>query len=191
MDKAIIAEFWSQVKQGAPDECWEWQGRRNDDGYGQIRLGNTYRAHRIAYKLAYGSIPDSLWVLHRCDNPPCCNPAHLFLGTVLDNNRDAAAKGRRAAPTNGFLAAARAANTKRTQQAKAAVKPMQTREPHNQQSIAGRSQKSSMSAAAVRELRKAYANGEGTTRQLATRFGISPGYAANIIAGRRKDHIGD
>jgi len=75
--------------------CWEWSGRRNDKGYGVVAVvHDTEMMHRASYKVFVGPIPDGLFVLHRCDNPPCCNPEHLFLGTKRDNMLDAIAKGR-------------------------------------------------------------------------------------------------
>lgn len=75
-------------------ECWEWQGSR-DAGYGTICLSQRiYYTHRIAYQLGTGLDPGPLLVCHHCDNPPCCRPSHLFLGTVKDNANDAVAKGR-------------------------------------------------------------------------------------------------
>lgn len=83
--------FWN----GTP--CWEWSAKRNEDGYGWFRLaGQAQGAHRAAYKLLIGE-PGKLHVLHRCDNPPCVNPAHLWLGTNLDNIHDRDAKGRQVA----------------------------------------------------------------------------------------------
>lgn len=68
---------------------------QNQKGYSRITVnGRQVLAHRLAYEIAYGPIPAGLFVCHRCDNPPCCNPDHLFLGTVVDNNRDMWAKGR-------------------------------------------------------------------------------------------------
>lgn len=86
--------FWAKVRVGAADECWPWTGARAH-GYGRIRtIGKRFcRAHRLAYALAHGD-PGPLLVCHRCDNPLCCNPAHLFLGTVQDNNLDRDAKHR-------------------------------------------------------------------------------------------------
>lgn len=91
----ITAErLWSQVdRSGGPDACWLWQGHCDRGGYG--RLAGA-RAHREAWVQTFGPIPDGLWVLHRCDNPPCCNPRHLFLGTPKDNTRDMMEKGRHA-----------------------------------------------------------------------------------------------
>lgn len=82
------------------DECWGWAGFTYK-GYGRISRapehgGRAIGAHRLAYEIAYGPIPAGLTVLHRCDNPECTNPRHLFLGTNQDNNRDRDTKGRQA-----------------------------------------------------------------------------------------------
>lgn len=77
--------------------CWEWSGWRLPSGYGTLRIRaakRTVLAHRLAYETWVGPIPDGLQVLHRCDNPPCINPAHLFLGTQRDNLLDSVSKGR-------------------------------------------------------------------------------------------------
>jgi hypothetical protein len=99
--RTVEERFWSKVAIGTPDECWEWQRSRRGGGYGQFRVApgrSPQRASRVAWTLANGPIPDGMIVCHRCDNPPCCNPAHLWLGTVADNNTDKIAKGRGCGP---------------------------------------------------------------------------------------------
>lgn len=95
--KPLSDRFWSKVdRSGGPDACWPWTGTRGVRGYGQITHGKNgrYRAHRLAWELHNGSPPGELLVCHSCDNPPCCNPAHLFLGTPAANMEDKMAKGR-------------------------------------------------------------------------------------------------
>jgi hypothetical protein len=93
--------FWRFLTPRAPDECWEWQGSRDARGYGRLNRGGKHgahiKAHRAAYELEHGPFDPKLDVLHSCDNPPCCNPAHLFLGDAAANARDMASKGRSAA----------------------------------------------------------------------------------------------
>lgn len=88
--------LWSRVTRCADVDCWPWVGgRAHPFGYGLIGLdGRPTTAHRVAWLVTRGPIPRGLSVLHRCDNPPCCNPAHLFLGTQADNMHDRHAKGR-------------------------------------------------------------------------------------------------
>jgi hypothetical protein len=95
-----ITRFWSKVQRAAG--CWEWQAGKFRNGYGMFGAGrfpdgrsDTRYTHRVAYELTHGPIPNGLQVLHTCDNPPCCNPAHLQLGTHLDNMQDSARKGRK------------------------------------------------------------------------------------------------
>jgi hypothetical protein len=88
--------LWEKIKKVGDDECWEWVGTRTRDGYGMIK-GKTKKivpAHRMVYEQVKGPIPAGLVIMHTCDNPGCCNPAHLVPGTVNDNNQDKIVKGR-------------------------------------------------------------------------------------------------
>ena len=85
--------FWSKVERG--DGCWHWRGAAERSGYGSFRFrGRAQRAHRVSWVLTNGTIAEGMHVLHRCDNPACVRPDHLFLGTHQDNMDDKSAKGR-------------------------------------------------------------------------------------------------
>jgi hypothetical protein len=86
--------FWPRVRKSTG--CWEWTGGRyKSGGYGQFKASvGQVRAHRFSWELHNGPIPDGMWVLHRCDNPPCVRPEHLYLGTVRENVRDMIERGR-------------------------------------------------------------------------------------------------
>ncbi len=95
MKRNTVESFWSFVNKCETDKCWEWTGVRSDRGYGKIKYGGKQlRAHRLAYSFAKGPIPPGILVRHSCDNPPCCNPAHLLLGTSQSNIQDRVARGR-------------------------------------------------------------------------------------------------
>src|SRR5579885_1586253 len=95
-DKATVSAFWAMVNKSSVDGCWEWCGAKYTNGYGRFSPYHhlSYGAHRVSYTLSFGSIPQGLLVLHRCDNPPCVRPDHLFIGTAKDNALDRAKKGR-------------------------------------------------------------------------------------------------
>lgn len=152
--------FWLKVDMsGGVDACWLWTGGKQAAGYGTISIdGQQVGTHRYSYQLAYGPIPDGLFVCHNCpggDTPSCVNPAHLFLGTVQDNNRDALVKGRLNVPhTNG-----RGENH-----------PSYKRQDYY--SRGERNKASKLTDESVREIRQAAAQGE-TISSLSRRFHVA------------------
>lgn len=128
----VADRFWPKVNKSGPTiraelgSCWVWTASRDRSGYGKFgrgRLRGWTKASRVSWELAHGAIPNGLWVLHRCDNPPCVNPGHLFLGTARDNNRDTAAKGRFDAQKNPAKYRAYLAKGRAVSAAKAAARP--------------------------------------------------------------------
>jgi hypothetical protein len=115
--KHTAETFWKRVATKGPDECWEWLGARTSSGYGSLSFrGVTTVAHRVAYALGVGGIqlPTGFrivgkaaryrrFVLHRCDNRGCCNPNHLFLGSMSTNLKDAYSKKRKAQPKSSHV----------------------------------------------------------------------------------------
>lgn len=102
--KTLKELYLSRVVKG--DGCWGWVGKRDTFGYGVITLYDgapRTSAHRVSWMIHYGIIPESMFVFHKCDNPPCSNPEHLFIGTHIDNMRDAVQKGRHRTPPNKWV----------------------------------------------------------------------------------------
>lgn len=94
MKTTLEEKFWGKVQKGGPDDCWNWNASLDTRGYGHMNhLGKTTRAHRISWFLAHG-VESPKYVLHKCDNKKCVNPAHLFEGTHRDNLEDMAKKER-------------------------------------------------------------------------------------------------
>lgn len=98
---SVLARFWAKVDRRGPDDCWLWRGcRTGNNGYGQFRIGKRrFYAHLVAFHIRHGRWPlEGMEGLHRCNIPPCVNPAHIQEGTHLANMRQAANSGRTRAP---------------------------------------------------------------------------------------------
>ncbi len=149
--------------------CWEQSGTDNGKGYGFVDLKHwpewperCVQLHRLVYRLCVGPIPDGLCVLHRCDNPPCCRPDHLFLGTDLDNTADKVAKGRQASGESVRV---------------------------NHEHLKGEVVKTSRATAeSVMEIRRREAAGESQV-DLASEFGLSDTQVSSIVRGKSWAHL--
>lgn len=96
-----VAAFWAKVDVKGPQDCWLWKGRRDPEGYGKVNFqGRTLRVHRLAFFLSGGLLTEDQNACHTCDNPPCCNPSHLFAGTQKQNVDDCVNKGRKPKGSN-------------------------------------------------------------------------------------------
>lgn len=149
--------FWAKVQK--TDGCWSWTGAQFRRGYGAFQLGgSTRKAHRIAYELEHGPIPAGLYVCHRCDNPSCVRPDHLFLGTAADNNTDRSQKGRTkpGRNTGGYKLVPGANAGERNPRAK-------------------------MTWQSVSDLRHRYASGHELLKDLAREYGIAFSTADKIV----------
>lgn len=90
-----VEHFWSHIEIKSANECWDWTKSKSPKGYGITGMyGKVFQAHRLAYTLSVGPIPDGLLILHSCHNPSCCNPNHLRPGTANDNTQDMVQAGR-------------------------------------------------------------------------------------------------
>lgn len=102
--KTLSERFHMKIQKSDNSDCWIWIGAKKELGYGVIGLGHrgdgTAKAHRVAYELYIGKIPDGMSILHSCDNPSCVNPDHLRAGTLSDNSRDCVKRQRNFIPDN-------------------------------------------------------------------------------------------
>lgn len=95
LTKKQLANFWAKIEKRSDAECWPWTGSRVTSGYGSFGINKRlFASHRLSWFLAHGPIQEGLHCCHKCDNPECCNPSHLFLGTAKENMMDMLIKGR-------------------------------------------------------------------------------------------------
>lgn len=177
----VAARLWAGVLKS--DTCWEWQRGHNGDRYGVIWVGGERQrdyVHRVSWVLHYGPIPDGLWVLHQCDNPPCVRPDHLFLGTNLDNARDMAAKGRQVFQQHPERAARGDQSWMRSAAGRAWARD---------RILTHGSPFAKLSADKVKTIRILYSAGGITQRALAQQYGVSQPAISSVVSGRRWGHV--
>ncbi len=171
--------FWSKVTK--TDTCWLWIGQTQVGGYGQFKLArHNQSAHRISWELAYGPIPDGLWVLHRCDTPACVRPAHLFLGTGLDNVADKVAKVRQA--KGDTFNATMAPHRPRGDRNGSRLHPESR--PRGERNTAAR-----LTEQQVLSIRRRFALGERNQATLAKEFGVSKHTIHMIVRNKAWCHL--
>lgn len=164
-----IARFNSLVRSGHLSDCWEWSGHIGSKGYGSLKIcGLKFFAHRVAMWMQLGrQVDSSLAVCHKCDNRKCCNPSHLFLGTLADNNLDCERKGRNPHP-------------KKRQITTAVTTGNLSRRGERHHSV-------KLSSATVLSIRAAYA--PGATSELADKFNVHRNTVLKIVNRETWTHI--
>jgi hypothetical protein len=175
----IAGRFWKYVdSSGGKNACWEWT-QSNRNGYGACwEFGVQLIAHRVAYSLANGPIPKGMCVCHSCDNPACCNPRHLWLGTQAENLADGRRKGRIRPP-----------KVSRERQARGDRHGSHT---HPERLPRGSSHKNSkLTERQVVAIRAAYAKGGVSFKKLGERFGVAAGTVHIIVHRKAWKHVGD
>lgn len=167
----IFDRFWYNVSER--EGCWGWAGFTSPGGYGVLTWTRpdggptSMAASRFSYMVHFGNIPDDLYVCHHCDNPPCCNPAHLFLGTAADNIHDAQRKGRLPMGRKVYVPVADPFATNR----------------------GSKNVHAKLTEADVAEIRAAYATGLGGMQMLADLFGVNVGTISYAVRGIRWKHV--
>lgn len=171
--RSTAEDFWKRVARAGEDDCWPWQGAANEREYGRVRYhGKEWKAHRLAWKLTFGD-PGDLDVCHTCDNPPCCNPRHLFLGTAQDNADDMVSKGRHPRNRSGYLPSGDGHHSR--------LRPeVVARGERNGAAV--------LTEADVREIRRRRAAGE-TLRSIARGFAVARGTITFIVRRKTWRHV--
>lgn len=186
--KTVEERFWLKVNKNGQihskyGRCWEWTGSRFRTGYGRFCVIGECRAHRVAYRLLVKDVLDSLFVLHKCDNPLCVRPSHLFLGTSQDNMDDMVVKNRQN-PACGDR------NGSRIYPENLARGDRHGR--HTRPEMTARGEKvgtSVLTEIDVKLIRRRYARGTATFDQLGKAFNVSKSQISNILHRRCWNHV--
>lgn len=171
--KPVEDRFWPKVnRSGGPNACWEWLAHRNASGYGVFRTsstmhGKTGLAHRFAWQLSHGEIPDGLFVCHSCDNRGCCNPSHMFVGTNHDNVQDKMLKGRHVSLSG-------------------AQHPLRIRP--ERAARGERCRKAVLTESAVRRIQQLLKSG-ASRREIAAEYGVTRETIGNVANGKTWRHV--
>lgn len=161
-----ITRFWSKVEKRGANECWEWTGARTGHNYGSMKLnGRMVGSHRLALIVSGVELSDDLQACHRCDNPPCCNPAHLYAGTYYENHADKARRGRQ--------------RTGDAHHARAHPEIIPRGERHGM---------AKLNDEAVREIRKSHQEGENYL-QISTRLNFHPTTIGLVVRKKTWKHV--
>lgn len=168
MKKVSLEErFWNKVLKKGHDDCWEWTGSRNWDGYGQINVdGKTRRAHRLSWVMSNRKkIPKNMVIMHTCDNPPCVNPSHLVIGTQAENMADREKKNRGADRSGNKNPMFGKKRTKETRDKISASRKGRYGGEKNPRAI--------LSKENVLKIREMYSTGDYTQKEIAKIFGVA------------------
>jgi len=177
-----LARFQARIKTESEKACWIWQGIKSSGGYGFLKIRRRMiAAHRLAYAIAKGD-PGGMYVCHKCDNPACVNPQHLFLGTNRDNQIDARTKGLLNPPRGD-------SHYSRTHPEKTARgdRSGRRRKPESYQHLSGEnSPYAKLTDKQVEEIRQLYGEGYDTLAEIGNYYGVCASHVHDIVRNRRR-----
>ena len=190
MYRVTAERFWAKVDRSG--ECWLWTGPQVGRGYGKTSFnGKTQRAHRVSWELTYGPIPAGVFVCHKCDNPLCVRPEHLFLGTPLDNVRDMCAKKRQVSGSKTHPECRPKGDNHYSRKSPEKLARGDRHGSHlHPESVRRGAQhpQAKLTETQVREIRTLGSSGI-SPRELAMRFGVTTDHVRLIIQGKLWKHL--